>query len=145
MTESGFLFFADVCQSLTIVLSLVAYFPQWRRFYVNKSSANVSLRSWYLWLVGNIFSWIYACTCFVLIGACGMLLVTNTLAITFNIVTLGMIQFYKKKELSEQNLSPALEAVDEARQTVDQLKVVSIFDGVREEEIETQEIWQTGL
>ena len=51
---------ANACQVATTIISFSAYLPQWIKLFKTKSSENISLGSWCLWIVSTTFALFYA-------------------------------------------------------------------------------------
>ncbi|MFY8060191.1 MAG: PQ-loop domain-containing transporter [Arenimonas sp.] len=51
---------AGTLQSAVPVISLIAYLPQWKKLIDTKSSRDLSLRSWSIWIVSSSISLFYA-------------------------------------------------------------------------------------
>ncbi len=51
---------ANFLQGCSPLLSLFAYLPQWRKIIANKSSRDISLTSWLVWLVSSGIAIFYA-------------------------------------------------------------------------------------
>jgi uncharacterized protein with PQ loop repeat len=87
---------ADLAQSITIVLSLTAYIPQWITMAKNKSSENISLSTWMLWFSSASMSWFYAFVQYTAKGNCFMLLASTTISVSLIVVTMYLIHKYRK-------------------------------------------------
>ena len=86
---------SDFLQSLTVVIALAAYLPQWQTLYRNKSSQNISLKAWVLWTVSGICTWFYAYVQYHTYGTGQMLLITSTLGMFFLFATLALLWRYR--------------------------------------------------
>jgi uncharacterized protein with PQ loop repeat len=87
---------AGMCQIATTFISLSAYVPQWSKLHRTKSSANISVRSWCLWLVSSSFGVFYA-TVQLLLNRRGWPLVLSTCAgLAFVMVTLLLVLKFRR-------------------------------------------------
>ena len=101
MVSEQWLSLANFAQSITIAISLAAYLPQWMTLRRKRSSENISLSSWSLWLVSSLCSLSYAATQLLVYGTGQVLVVTSVLSVLFIAVTLGLIFLYSpKRDLS---------------------------------------------
>ena len=82
---------ANACQVATTLISLTAYVPQWVKLCRTKSSADISLRSWCLWIVSSGFAVFYAVVQYLLNGRGWPLIVSTLAGLTFVSVTVWLI------------------------------------------------------
>lgn len=59
---------SDVCQAITLLLSLFAYVPQWLSLKRSQSSKNISLGCWLMWAFSPFLSLSYASVQFLVRG-----------------------------------------------------------------------------
>jgi len=108
MSLQGFVSVADFGQSLTLALALCAYVPQWLTLYRNRSSDNMSLKAWCMWLFSGFLTWFYAFVHFTAHGTHFVLLITSSAAVLFMAATIALILRYRKdpKEEDEPIVRP---------------------------------------
>ena len=51
MVAESVILAANACQVATTVISFSAYLPQWIKLFKTKSSENIALTSWCLWII----------------------------------------------------------------------------------------------
>lgn len=90
----------DICQALTLALSLAAYIPQWYTLTRTKCVENISVRSWYLWLLSALLAWFYSLVQFKAYSTGIVLFATNTAIVLCIITTLALLSLYRKKRLA---------------------------------------------
>lgn len=89
---------ANICQITTTFISLSAYLPQWIKLVRTRSSGDISLRSWCLWLLSSFFAIFYAIVQF-LLNDRGWPLVISTLAsLSCIIITISLIIRFKPRK-----------------------------------------------
>ena len=86
---------ANVCQTTSTFISFSAYLPQWLKLIRTKSSADISLRSWVLWLVSGSFALFYAIVQFQLNQRGWPLIISSSLSLTFIACTIGLIARFR--------------------------------------------------
>ena len=86
---------ASTCQCLTIVCSLCAYIPQWRTLHRRKSSDDISLKSWLLWIGCALLGTFYSVTTYLMTGVGIALVCTDIAALCFITITISMILKYR--------------------------------------------------
>jgi uncharacterized protein with PQ loop repeat len=92
---------ANVCQMSTVLISLAAYLPQWVKLYRTKSSENISLRSWCLWVVSSAFAFFYAVVQLLLNDRGWPLVVSTLTSFAFIVLTVLMIVKYRPKRAAK--------------------------------------------
>lgn len=94
MLPSFLVWLANLGQALVPVLSMVAYWPQWRKIIRERSSGSISLVSWGIWTVSSAVALFYAVVQVLLTGQGWALVFSTTLGLVFVIATLVLsIQF----------------------------------------------------
>lgn len=89
---------AGICQVATTFISLLAYVPQWVKLFRTKSSANISLRSWCLWVVSTSFTLFYAVVQLRVNGSGLPLVISASAALTFVFFTVVLIIKFRPRE-----------------------------------------------
>lgn len=92
------LFSANLMQSSIVVITLFANVPQWVTIYKNKTSENLSLSSWYMWLMASFFGLFYAVVNQCAYGNCAALLFSTGVSFLCNAYTIHLILKYRAKE-----------------------------------------------
>ena len=69
---------ANGLQIAVPVLSLTAYIPQWRKLLRTRSSRDMSLRTWLIWLLSASFALLYAFVQYRLHGSWPLLISSGT-------------------------------------------------------------------
>ena len=95
MQYGNFSIFADFCQATTVLLSLVAYIPQWLVILKRQSSEHVALWTWILWLGSSVLSLIYALELTQQQGSVNVLLIAALFNVCFLMLTVGLILRYR--------------------------------------------------
>ncbi len=96
------LILGDVCQTVTIILSLCAYIPHWIAL-LQTSSVEISVSAWVIWSISGLLSFIYALVQNMIHGVASMLFystLANCICLT---VTLCLIFRHQIR----RRLSPA--------------------------------------
>jgi len=91
---------ANFLQSCVPLLSLFAYLPQWRKIVANKSSRDISLTSWLVWLVSSGIAIFYAVIQYQVTGKGTALIFSSVLVLVFVIITVCLITLYRKDNRS---------------------------------------------
>ncbi len=87
---------ANLMQTAVPVLSLIAYIPQWLQLIKTKSSADIALSSWTIWIASSFFSTFYAVVQYQLNDR-GLPLIISALSnLIFVIVTVSLIAVFRK-------------------------------------------------
>ena len=111
MQYSDLSLFADVCQVVTVLLSMAAYLPQWSVILKRRSSEHVALWAWILWLGSSTLSLIYALVLNYIEGIGAALLLTTSINFCFLIVTIGLIMRFRRpnnRGSKEEAASPGI-------------------------------------
>jgi len=87
---------ANFLQGCVPLLSLFAYFPQWRKIIANKSSRDISLTSWRVWLLSSAIAIFYAVVQYKVTGKGTALIFSSVLALVFVFITVCLIALYRK-------------------------------------------------
>ena len=96
---------ANICQIATTFISLFAYLPQWTEILRTKSSANISLKAWCLWIMSSSFALYYAVILFLINGRGLPLIVSSLTGLIFIIFTVALIVRYRPKTKIESVVS----------------------------------------
>lgn len=100
---------ADFLQSSIIFITLTANVPQWITINRNKTSANISLSSWVMWLIASCFALYYAVVNQCAYQTCLALMLTTSVSFLCNLFTIFLILKFR----TPQNMSySSLEVVD---------------------------------
>jgi uncharacterized protein with PQ loop repeat len=86
---------ANVLQSSIPLLSLSAYFPQWRKIVLTKSSRDISLRAWVVWTLTASFSCFYSIVQYLLNGRGVALIFSTSTSCGFIVITVYLIIKYR--------------------------------------------------
>jgi len=88
---------ADICQLAVPFISIAAYMPQWIKIIRKKTSENISLSAWTLWVVSYLFSLFYAIVQLHLNNRDWALVVAATITLVAGLFTVGLVIRYRKK------------------------------------------------
>lgn len=102
MESIDWLAFGDFLQSLTVLISLGAYLPQWFIIYRRKSSENVSLHAWLIWSISSSFTLFYACIQYKTYGTARALLFSSCMGFVFILATIILILRYRARSAITQ-------------------------------------------
>ncbi|MES2207223.1 MAG: PQ-loop domain-containing transporter [Pseudomonadota bacterium] len=92
---------ANLMQTAVPVLSLIAYIPQWLRLIKTKSSADIALSSWTIWIISSFFSTFYAVVQYQINGRGLPLIISSLSNLVFVILTVSLIALFRRpKKLS---------------------------------------------
>jgi len=91
---------ANFLQGCSPLLSLFAYLPQWKKIIANKSSRDISLTSWLVWLLSSAIAIFYAIIQYKVTGKGTALIFSSVLVLVFVIITVCLIAFYRKGDRS---------------------------------------------
>jgi uncharacterized protein with PQ loop repeat len=94
--ESSILNIADIAQIGITVLNFCAYPAQWRQLIKRKSSADISLSSWVIWLFSCLLAQFYAWTNYLTHGHNFALIVGDTCSLLCVGSTIALILWFKK-------------------------------------------------
>ena len=87
---------ANFLQGCSPLLSLFAYLPQWRKIIANKSSRDISLTSWLVWLISSAIAIFYAVIQYQVTGKGTALIFSSVLVLIFVIITVCLIALHRK-------------------------------------------------
>jgi uncharacterized protein with PQ loop repeat len=87
---------ANFLQGCSPLLSLFAYLPQWRKIIANKSSKDISLTSWLVWLLSSSIAIFYAIIQYKITGKGTALIFSSVLVLVFVFITICLIALYRK-------------------------------------------------
>ena len=87
---------ANFLQGCSPLLSLFAYLPQWRKIIANKSSKDISLTSWLVWLLSSAIAIFYAVIQYQVTGTGTALIFSSAIILVFVFITVCLIAFYRK-------------------------------------------------
>ncbi len=91
---------ANFLQGCVPLLGLFAYFPQWKKIVANRSSKDISLTSWLVWLLSSIIAIFYAVIQYRITGKGTALIFSSVLALVFVFITVCLIALYRKGDRS---------------------------------------------
>ncbi len=91
---------ANFLQGCSPLLSLFAYLPQWEKIVANKSSKDICLTSWLVWLVSSSIAIFYVVIQYQVTGRGTALIFSSVLVLVFVFVTVCLIAFYRKADRS---------------------------------------------
>ena len=97
---------ANVMQSSIIFITLTANIPQWITIHSKKTSENISLSSWVMWLMASFFGFFYAVTNFVAYSNGLALVMTSFVSLVCNAYTIAIIIKYRQRTEQEQIFKP---------------------------------------
>ena len=98
MVPDSVIIVANACQVATTFISLSAYLPQWIKIIQTRSSLNISVHSWCLWLASSAFALFYAIVQY-LINDRGWPLIFSTIASMGSIiVTISLIMKFRVRK-----------------------------------------------
>jgi uncharacterized protein with PQ loop repeat len=96
MLSDSVLIMANACQVATIFISLTAYLPQWIKIIKTKSSSDISLRSWCLWIIAAAFTLFYAIVQFMVNGRGWPLIISALASLCCIIFTIFLVVKYRR-------------------------------------------------
>ena len=91
---------ANFLQGCVPLLSLFAYLPQWKKIIANKSSKDISLTSWLVWLISSAITIFYAVIQYQVTGKGTALVFSSIIVLIFVFITVCLIAFYRKVDRS---------------------------------------------
>jgi len=91
---------ANFLQGSVPLLALFAYLPQWRKIIANRSSRDISLTSWLVWLLSSAIAIFYAVIQYKVTGKGTALIFSSVLALVFVFITVCLIALYRKGDRS---------------------------------------------
>ncbi|MDD8012805.1 MAG: PQ-loop domain-containing transporter [Acidobacteriota bacterium] len=86
---------ANFLQGCVPLLSLVAYLPQWKKIVANRSSRDISMTSWLVWLLSSAIAIFYAVIQYKITGKGTTLIFSSVLALVFVFITVCLIALYR--------------------------------------------------
>ena len=87
---------ANFLQGCVPLLGLFAYFPQWKKIVANKSSRDISLASWLVWLLSSAIAIFYAVIQYQVTGKGTALIFSSLISLVFVFITVYLIARYRK-------------------------------------------------
>ena len=100
MPNAKIVIVANFLQGCVPLLSLVAYLPQWKKIIANRSSKDISLTSWLVWLVSSAIAIFYAVIQYQVMGKGTALVFSSIIVLIFVFITVCLIAFYRKGDRS---------------------------------------------
>lgn len=96
---------ANIMQSSIIFITLTANIPQWITIHSKKTSENISLSSWIMWLTASFFGFFYATINLIAYDNGLALVLTSFVSLVCNAYTIGIILKYRdeKKQIPIHN------------------------------------------
>jgi uncharacterized protein with PQ loop repeat len=91
------LIIAGTLQSAVPVISLIAYLPQWRKLIDTKSSRDLNLRSWSIWIVSSSISLFYAVALYRYTGKGVPLVFASAAGLLFVLITVYLTARYRSR------------------------------------------------
>jgi uncharacterized protein with PQ loop repeat len=88
---------ANLCQTVVPFIALSAYLPQWVQLIRTKSSRDISLRSWCIWIFSSLFSLFYAVIQLILNGRGWPLVFSTGVGLASVILTVTLVIRYRPK------------------------------------------------
>lgn len=86
---------ANLMQSSIVFITLSANIPQWITIHQKRSSENISLSSWVLWLVASFFALFYAIVSQIAYQSCMALIFSAAVSFACNLITISLIYKYR--------------------------------------------------
>lgn len=87
---------ANLCQLAVPFIGFFAYLPQWTKLVRTKSSRDLSLRSWCLWIVSSVAALFYAIVQLLLNGRGWPLVVACVITLVSVLFTVSLIVRYRR-------------------------------------------------
>jgi uncharacterized protein with PQ loop repeat len=94
---------ANVMQVCVPVLSMTGYVPQWVALMKTKSSDEISVQSWVIWVIAMFFALFYAIVQFQINGRGWPLIISSGGSFLFVAITLLMVLYYRRPRLLQSN------------------------------------------
>ena len=88
---------AGILQAAVPVISLIAYLPQWKKLVDTKSSKDISLRSWSIWVISSSISLFYAASLYQVTGKGIPLIFASTAGLLFVLITVYLTARYRNR------------------------------------------------
>jgi uncharacterized protein with PQ loop repeat len=98
MPSAKIVIIANFLQGCVPLLALFAYFPQWKKIIANKSSRDISLTSWLVWLASSVITTFYAIIQYKITGKGTALIFSSIFALVFVSITVYLTARYKKDD-----------------------------------------------
>jgi uncharacterized protein with PQ loop repeat len=98
MTPQNLLNIAGFLQTVVPVISLIAYLPQWKKLIDTKSSKDISLRSWSIWVVSSSISVFYALALYQVTHKGIPLIIASIAGLLFVLVTVYLTARYRNRK-----------------------------------------------
>jgi len=98
MVPDSVIIMANLCQIATTFISLSAYLPQWIKLIKTRSSADISLRSWCLWIIAASFALFYAIVQFLLNGRGWPLIISALASLCCIIFTIFLVARFRTRK-----------------------------------------------
>ena len=95
--DQGMLEVAGALQSVVPVISLIAYLPQWKKLVDTRSSKDLSLRSWSIWIVSSSISLFYAVALYRFTGKGVPLIFASAAGLLFVLITVYLTARYRSR------------------------------------------------
>ena len=96
MSTHTLLNIAGILQAAVPVISLIAYLPQWKKLVDTKSSKDISLRSWSIWIISSSISLFYSIVLYKVTGKGIPLIFASSAGLLFVMVTVYLTARYRK-------------------------------------------------
>ena len=100
MSKEEFLIYGDICQCVTILLTLLAYFPLWRSIKASKPPVIMNIIPWLVWLLSASMAWVYAAIQWSTYGVAQLLLASTSFMLLFNLYTVLLLSLKKVRSSS---------------------------------------------
>lgn len=107
MVADSVIYAANALQMATTAISFSAYLPQWIKLFKTKSSENIALGSWCLWILSTSFNIFYAVVQYLINGSGWPLIISATFNLSCILFTVFLIIKYKKKKEAWAKRPPA--------------------------------------
>jgi len=99
MVPDSVIITANICQIATTFISLSAYLPQWIKLIQTKSSRDISLRSWCMWIIAASFALFYAIVQFLLNGRGWPLIISAFASLCCIIFTIFLVVRFRRRKV----------------------------------------------
>ena len=104
MSTHTLLNIAGILQAAVPVISLLAYLPQWKKLIDTKSSKDLSLRSWSIWIVSSSISLFYSIVLFSYTGKGIPLVFASAAGLLFVLITVYLTARYRTRNQPEERI-----------------------------------------
>ncbi len=98
MVPDSVIITANMCQIATTFISLSAYLPQWIKLIQTKSSRDISLRSWCMWIIAASFALFYAIVQFLMNGRGWPLIISAFASLCCIIFTIFLVVRFRRRK-----------------------------------------------